>query len=218
MSETGAEPDSEGTTRRLPVIEPDEPDGADAEGPAEASAGRASRFWSGRRVPSALTALVVLGAAGILLYDIAAVRSDRRAMSWRPRLARELATRPLDNTLVITAAAAAAVVGLWLIVLALTPGQRAVLPMRRSAAGVRAGLDRHAAELTLRDRAMEVSGVHTVRVRVGRRRIAARAASHFRDLDEVRADLDTALAEGLVQLGLDRPPRLSVLVQRAQKG
>ncbi|MFI9105022.1 DUF6286 domain-containing protein [Streptomyces fildesensis] len=224
MTGTGTEPEPEGTTRQLPVIgpyEPDEPDGSGgsaAERPAEPPAGRAARFWSERRVPSALTALVVLGAAGILLYDIAAVRTDRAAMSWRPRLARELATRPLDNALVITAAAAAAVIGLWLIVLAVTPGLRDILPMRRSLTGVRAGLDRHAAELTLRDRAMEVSGVHTVRVRVGRRHITARAASHFRDLDEVRADLDAALAEGLVQLGLARPPSLGVHVQRAQKG
>ncbi|MDF9812463.1 DUF6286 domain-containing protein [Streptomyces sp. SPB162] len=221
MTGTGASSEPDGTTRQLPVIgshEPDRPDGPTAERPAEPPAGRASRFWSQRRVPSALTALVVLGAAGILLYDIAAVRTDRAAMSWRPRLARELATRPLDDWLVITAAAVAAAIGLWLIVLAVTPGLRDVLPMRRSTTGVRAGLDRHAAELTLRDRAMEVGGVHTVRVRVGRHRVTARAASHFRDLDEVRADLDTALREGVVQLGLARPPALTISVQRAQKG
>lgn len=221
MTGTGTPSEPEGTTRQLPVVgsyEPDRPDGSGAERPAEPPAGRASRFWSQRRVPSALTALVVLGAAGIVLYDVAAVRADRTAMSWRPRLARELATRPLDNWVVITAAAVAAALGLWLIVLAVTPGLRDVLPMRRSTTGVRAGLDRHAAELTLRDRAMEVAGVHTARVRVGRRRVTARATSHFRDLDEVRADLDTALREGLVQLGLARPPALTLSVQRAQKG
>ncbi|MDJ0344832.1 DUF6286 domain-containing protein [Streptomyces sp. H10-C2] len=184
----------------------------------EPPVGRAGRFWSARRVPAALTAAVVLGAAGMLLYDIAAVRADRSAMSWRRRLARELATRPLDNALVTGAAAAAAVIGLWLIVLALTPGERSVLPMRRSVAGVRAGLDRHAAELMLRDRAMEVSGVHTVRVTVGRRRITARAASHFRDLTEVRTDLGAALGQGMVQLGLAHPPHLTVHVYRAEKG
>ncbi|MEU3462477.1 DUF6286 domain-containing protein [Streptomyces sp. NPDC006733] len=224
MSTTGAESEPGGDTRRLPVVgsyDPDRPDGSSPEPPevpAEPPAGRASRFWSQRRVPSALTALVVLGAAGILLYDIAAVRADRAPMGWRPRLARELATRPLDDWLVVTCAAVAALIGLWLIVLAVTPGLRDILPMRRSTTGVRAGLDRHAAELTLRDRAMEVSGVHTCRVRVGRRRIKARAASHFRDLDEVSADLGTALNEGLVQLGLARPPALTVSVQRAQKG
>ncbi|MCZ4121101.1 DUF6286 domain-containing protein [Streptomyces sp. H39-S7] len=221
MTGTGAQSEPGGTTRQLPVIgssEPDRPEGSATGRPAEPPAGRAPRFWSQRRVPSALTALVVLGATGILLYDIAAVRTDRAAMSWRPRLAHELATRPLDNWVVITGAAVAAAIGLWLIVLALTPGLRDILPMRRSTTGVRAGLDKHAAELTLRDRAMEVAGVHTVRVRVGRRRISARAASHFRDLDEVRADLDTALTEGLVQLGLARSPALTIHVQRAQKG
>src|SRR5262249_14303678 len=111
-----------------------------------------------------------------------------------------------------------AAVGLWLLVLALTPGERAVLPMARTApAGIRAGLDRHAAGLVLRDRAMEVPGIRWVKVHVGRRRITTHAGSHFRDLDDVRLDLDIAREQAVAQLGLARPPRLRVRVQRADK-
>jgi hypothetical protein len=176
------------------------------------------RFRSGRRVPSAITAAVLLALAGLFLYDIASVRADRKAMRWRVRLADELATRHLGDVWIILGASVAAAVGLWLIVLALTPGRRSVLPMaRHGAAGVRAGIDRHAAELVLRDRAMEVSGVRWARVAVGRRRITARATSHFRELEDVRRELTAALGEAVRQLGLARPPHLSVHVQRGEK-
>ncbi|MFJ3764412.1 DUF6286 domain-containing protein [Streptomyces sp. NPDC090082] len=175
---------------------------------------RVRRFWAVRRVPAALLAAVVLGGAGLLLYDVAAVRADRPAMSWRTRLAHALATRPLDDTVVVAGAAVAVALGLWLIVLALTPGLRGILPMRREHTDVRAGLDREAAALTLRDRVMEVSGVRSVRVRVGRAKVAVRAVSHFRALDEVRADVEAVTARGLDELGLAHPLALTVRVAR----
>ncbi|MFG2645429.1 DUF6286 domain-containing protein [Streptomyces sp. NPDC048370] len=174
----------------------------------------ARRFWAVRRIPAALIALLVLGGAGLLLYDVAAVRADRTAMSWRRELADDLATRPLDNAWVLTGAALAVVLGVWLLILAATPGLRSVLPMRRDHTDVRAGLDREAAALALRDRAMEVSGVQSVRVRMGRRKAAVRAVSHFRELDQVRADVESVSRTGIDDLGLARPPRLTVRVGR----
>ncbi|MEU3607356.1 DUF6286 domain-containing protein [Streptomyces sp. NPDC035033] len=178
---------------------------------------RARRFWSVRRIPAALLAAVVLGGAGLLLYDVAAVRADRSAMSWRRELADGLATRPLDDPWVLAGAAVAALLGVWLLVLALTPGLRAVLPMRRTHPDVRAGLDREAAALALRDRAMEVSGVQSVKVRAGRAKVAVRAVSHFRPLDDVRADVESVLTDGIEELGLARPPALTVRVDRPSK-
>ncbi|MEU5220552.1 DUF6286 domain-containing protein [Streptomyces sp. NPDC020807] len=182
-----------------------------------APGGPVRRFWAVRRVPAAIVAAVVLGAAGLLLYDVAAVRAERDAMAWRRELADALATKPLDSTTVVAGAALAVLLGLWLLVLAATPGLRAVLPMRREHADVRAGLDRDAAALVLRDRAMEVSGVRSVRVNVGRSKIAVRAVSHFRDLDEVRTDVENVLAAGVDELGLAHPPALTVRVTRPPK-
>ncbi|MCD9593056.1 DUF6286 domain-containing protein [Streptomyces sp. 8ZJF_21] len=194
---------------------------------------RAKRFWSARRVPAGIVALVVFAVSGLLLYDVAAVRSGRPAMRWREWLADQLAARPLDDPWIMSGAALLAALGVWMVVLALTPGLRGLLPMRSPGAGaekdvedaeagvagvaVRAGIDRASAGLVLRDRAMEVPGVRSARVDVGRRRIRARALAHFRDLDEVRADLDTALHEGIHQLGLARRPALSVRVRRSAK-
>ncbi|QIK09428.1 DUF6286 domain-containing protein [Streptomyces sp. Je 1-4] len=221
MSDEDAEPSG---TRRLPTLDktPGEadaatPPAADAPSPDTADHDRVRRFWSARRVPAALVALVLLAAAGLLLYDVAAVRADRPAMAWRRRLARELATRHLDNPWVLGAAAFAVVLGIWLFVLAVTPGLRQVLPMRPAAPDLRAGLDRAAAALVLRDRAMEVAGVQSVRMTVSRRKAKAHCVSHFRELDEVRADLDTSLGEGLRQLGLAHELRLTVDVRRPKK-
>ncbi|WP_405897123.1 DUF6286 domain-containing protein [Streptomyces sp. NBC_00727] len=185
----------------------------------ERSEGRAGRFWSARRVPAGIVAAVVLGASGLLLYDVAAVRAGHPAMQWRRTLADELATRRLDDVWVLTGASIAAALGLWLLLLALTPGLRDLLPMRRAHTDVRAALDRTAAAMVLRDRAVEVSGVQSVRVRMGRSRVGVRAVAHFRELDDVRADLDTALSTGIRELGLARQPSLSVHVRRpAKKG
>ncbi|WP_330340838.1 DUF6286 domain-containing protein [Streptomyces sp. NBC_00557] len=178
--------------------------------PAEGS----GRFWSPRRVPAAVVAVLLLGGAGLLLYDIVAVRAHRPAMRWRRALARQLAERPLDDAWVLAGAAVAAVLGLWLIVLALTPGLRGLLPMRRPHPQVRAALRRDTAALVLRDRAMDVSGVRSVRVRMRRRKADVRVLAHFRGLDEVGADLNTVLREALQGLGLPRPPTLSVRVAR----
>ncbi|MFI9580524.1 DUF6286 domain-containing protein [Streptomyces sp. NPDC052236] len=181
------------------------------------------RFWSARRIPAALVALLSAAAIGLLLYDVISVRAGRPAMLWRRRLAEELATRPLDDIWMIVGAALAMALGVWLFLLAVTPGLRGLLPMRQptgvSGTGeVRAGLDRRAAALVLRDRAMRVSGVQSARVDVGRRKVKARARAHFRDLDEVRADLNAALGEVVTFLGLARQPTLTVHVQRPKKG
>jgi hypothetical protein len=203
---------SEGTTQRLPVLDRTAED--DVPAPEPAPAPGSGRFWSARRVPAAVVALLLAALAGVLLYDIAAVRADRPPLRVRRELARQLAERPLDDIWVLVGAGVAAALGLWLILLAVTPGLRDVLPMRRPHPDVRAGLHRGAAGLVLRDRAMEVAGVQSVHVRAGRRRADVRAVSHFRDLDDVRTDLDAVLGDAVRGLGLARPPALSVRVRR----
>ncbi|MFG3290371.1 DUF6286 domain-containing protein [Streptomyces sp. NPDC048179] len=184
--------------------------------PAETAppAGREARFWSPRRVPAAVVAVLVLVTAGAFLYDVAAVRAHHPAMHWRRALARQLAERPLDDTWVLAGAGVAVALGLWLLILADTPGLRHLLPMHRTHPDVRAGLRRDAAAMVLRDRAMEISGVRRVRVRLHRSRAHVLAISHFRELDEVRADLDAALNDAIRGLGLAHPPKLTLLVLR----
>ncbi|MFI6149419.1 DUF6286 domain-containing protein [Streptomyces sp. NPDC051109] len=181
---------------------------------------RVARFRSARRIPAALTALAVLGVAGLFLYDLAAVRAHRPGMQWRRELVRQLEGRTPADPEVLIGAAVLALAGAVLLFLSLAPGLRGVLQMRPPDpdAGVRAGLGRKAAAQVLRDRAMEVSGVRSARVAVGRSRVVVRAASHFRELDDVRADLEEVLALGIGELGLAHPPRPRVRVTRAAVG
>ncbi|MEJ8645659.1 DUF6286 domain-containing protein [Streptomyces sp. MS1.HAVA.3] len=175
------------------------------------------RPWSARRIPAALTALLIGAAAGTLLFDIIRVHAGRPASAWRTRLADELATRPLDDTWIQISAAVIGLLGLWLIVLALTPGLRDQLPLRTPDAQTHAVLDRDAAELLLRDAAMRVPGVSAARIRIFRNRVGARADVRFRAPADVKADLLVALREELARLALARPPRLAVRVRPRRK-
>ncbi|MFF4645893.1 DUF6286 domain-containing protein [Streptomyces sp. NPDC001389] len=153
-------------------------------------------------------------AAGAALIDVVAVRAGRPAAAWRRHLSAELGTRPVDDVWMLTGAAGAAAVGLWLIVLALTPGLRRRLPLRSPAPGLRASLDRDGAADLLRDAAIQVPGVATARIRVRRHRIKARADVRFRDLQQVKDDLTAALHEERDRLALIRPPRIVVRVRQ----
>ncbi|MEU3460370.1 DUF6286 domain-containing protein [Streptomyces sp. NPDC006733] len=178
----------------------------------------ARRFWSARRVPAAVAALLLAAATGTLLVDLARVRAGHPAMAWRVDLAHHLATRPLTDGWITTGAAVAAALGLWLTVLAVTPGHRALLPMRRDDPAVRAGIDRSAAAWVLHESALQVSGVRTVSITVHRRRATAHVTSHFRELEAVRTDVGAALAQGLRQLALARPLRLRIRLRTTDKG
>lgn len=184
---------------------------------AAMDAGRAGRFWSARRVPAAVVALIVLVASGFLLYDVVSVRAGQPGAHWRRWLAHKLSTVHLDNTWVLASTAAITAIGLWLLVTAVTPGLRHLLPMRRPCGDIRAGLERSAAALILRDRAMEISGIQSAKLSVGRRRVKAHAVSHFRDLDDVREELHSTLDHELRRLALAHQPKLSVHAKRAKR-
>ncbi|MER5567284.1 DUF6286 domain-containing protein [Streptomyces goshikiensis] len=177
----------------------------------------AGRPWSARRIPAAITALIIGAVAGILLFDVIRVRAGSSAASWRRRLAEELATRPLDDTLVQVGAGVIAALGLWLIILALSPGLRRQLPLQTPGTRMFAVLDRTAAELQLRDAAMHVPGVSAAKVKFFQHRVAAHADVRFRAPADVKADLQAALEEQLDRLALARPPRLDVRVRPRRK-
>ncbi|MFE4370377.1 DUF6286 domain-containing protein [Streptomyces sp. NPDC056835] len=177
------------------------------------------RPWGARGFPAAAAVSLILLAAGALLFEAVWVRTGHPATAWWTRLADELATRPVDDVWILTGAVVAAALGLWLIVLALTPGLRRQLPLRVPSdrhGRMRAVLDRKSAGLLLRDAAMRVPGVSAARVRVRRRKITVRADIRFRDTADVKDELtDTIRREEREQLALARPPRSTVRVRRS---
>ncbi|MFJ4851512.1 MULTISPECIES: DUF6286 domain-containing protein [unclassified Streptomyces] len=173
---------------------------------------KAPRLWSDRRIPATLIALVTLCVSGALLYDVIAVRAGHRAWAWRTHLAQEMATRPVDDLWMLVGSSLAVVLGLWLLILAATPGRRRLLPLRAPAdcADTQAWLDRRGAELLLRDAAMRVPGVGSARATVGRRRLTVHAYVSFRDPGTVRDDLTRTLHDQCRLLALAHTPRLTV--------
>lgn len=175
------------------------------------------RPWGARRVTAAVAAVVLLLGAGLLLFETVWVRTGHGVTAWWSSLTGEFATRPVDDGWILTGAAVAAALGLWLIVLSLTPGLRRRLPLRvrdDDHGRTRAQLDRKGAALLLRDAAMRVPGVSAARVRVGRRRLKVRAVVTFRDPAEVKDELtETVRREEHDRLALARPPRPKVRVR-----
>ncbi|REE58871.1 hypothetical protein BX257_1340 [Streptomyces sp. 3212.3] len=173
------------------------------------------RFWPARRIRAGSAALLSAAAIGLFLYDVVSVRADRPAMHWRRRLAEEVATRPLDDAWMIVGAAVATARPVAFL-LAVTPG-----------------LCRHAAYAAARPygprRARPPRGrpgsapshagacpVGTGRCRPPNAQSPGRGT--FRDLEEVRAELDTTLGEAVTSLRLAQQPQLTVRVRRPKKG
>lgn len=175
------------------------------------------RLWSPRRIPATLTALVVLFCAATLLFDVVRVRAGHEAAAWRKGLFDELASRPLDDVWMLAGAALAASLGVALIMLALCPGMRHLLPLQIPAncGPARAAVDRGGAAQILRDAAMRVPGVSRAKVRVRRRRVTVRAEVRFRDPNQVRGELSTVLRDELRdRITLAHTPRLNIRTQR----
>ncbi|GAB2935599.1 DUF6286 domain-containing Asp23/Gls24 family envelope stress response protein [Streptomyces sundarbansensis] len=169
------------------------------------------RWWSARPVPVVLSALLGAAAAGLLTADMASVHLFGRApAAWRTDLVDRLSgTSPAAGT--VTVAAAAMVVGgLWLLLLACTPGLRGRHVVAGFGAGRSIALDRAAIASVVRDRVLDTDGVDSVRVRVGRRRIRVRAALAFGDRTAAREQALTAAREAVADCRLNRPPRIGL--------
>ncbi|MGW5398163.1 DUF6286 domain-containing Asp23/Gls24 family envelope stress response protein [Streptomyces sp. NPDC003952] len=187
-------------------------------GANSATANRAARvpyrWWTSRRIPAALTAVLVVAGSGLLVYDIVAVGQGHLSRWPQGPLVHQLTDRPLGSAWLMFAAVLCASLGLWLVVLALTPGRRRLLPLRlQDQDQVRAALDRAGAAVGMRDAALSVPGVTSARVRLGRR-VSVRAVCSFGDPQQTDTDLNQALNRALDGLCLAHPPALTLHIRR----
>lgn len=174
---------------------------------------RAHRPWAQRRLPVAVLALLGAAVCGLLLYDVVSVHAAGDAPArWRVDMMEWLSTHGPDSgtAMGVLAAAGVFLLGVWLLVLAVTPGRRRVLPMRPPLPGVRAVLDRRAVAALLRDAVTDVPGIGGVRVRVGRRTARVRAGLEFGGLEGARRAVTEAADAATAELGLAGPLRLRV--------
>ncbi|MBV2151350.1 DUF6286 domain-containing protein [Kitasatospora sp. SUK 42] len=176
-----------------------EPQEASAERPEKARRLRASRAGA-----AALVSTAVLVGAGALLYDVIAVRAGQPARRWRAQIADELATRHLDDLGVLVGAGVAALLGGWLLWLAVAPGLRRWLVLRPYG-GTSAAVDRAGIGHLLADRAAGLTGIDHLRIRVGRRRVRVTVSGPADP-----ASVQRQLREELARVGVARPLRLDV--------
>ncbi|MFD8473814.1 DUF6286 domain-containing protein [Streptomyces globisporus] len=169
------------------------------------------RWWSARPTPVVVAALLGAAAAGLLTADMASVRLFGNApAAWRTGLVDRLAaTSPAAGSVTVTAAAMA-VAGLWLLLLACTPGLRKRYVVAGFGAGRSIALDRAAVASVVRDRVLDTDGVDSVRVRVGRRRVRVRADLAFGDRAAAREQAGAAARAALADCRLNRPLRVGL--------
>ncbi|MGW2224236.1 DUF6286 domain-containing protein [Streptomyces formicae] len=198
-------------------------DGAEAEGRAQGAATEAGpaptrtarRPWSQRRLPMGLFALTAAAASGVLLYEVVSVHvAGRPAARWRVELVDWLSRHgPGVTATDLAAAAGVFALGVWLLILAVTPGKRRRVPLAAPGPGVHATLERAAAAALLRDAVSDVPGITRVRVRMGRRGARVRARLGFGDRDAARDAVRRAALAAADGFGLARPLKLRVRVR-----
>ncbi|MYW05667.1 DUF6286 domain-containing protein [Streptomyces sp. SID3343] len=170
------------------------------------------RAWSPRGLPSGLVALIAAGVAGTALFIGIMAKVDR-APRWSRDLLERAETHEWRDSAVIATGLIAAVVGLWLVVLALTPGRRTLLRLRSPGDRMTVYMTRRTAASFLRHTALASSGVLDARVRMGRRKAVLRVDYHFRDPDELHDELTERLEERARALTLARVPRVDLRLQ-----
>ncbi|MEU5244582.1 DUF6286 domain-containing Asp23/Gls24 family envelope stress response protein [Streptomyces asoensis] len=185
--------------------------------PPSAGAGPGTRTprrrWSGRRVPvTLLTAAAAVG-TGALALDLVRVHTAHQApAAWRTGAVHWLSGHGPGDPAVVAGGALLALAGVWMAVLALTPGRRRRSTLLTPAPRVEAAMDRSAVEALLRDAVGDVEGVTAVRVRASRRRAVVRAPLAFGDRAAAHAAVTAAARDALAACRLRRTPRLRILV------
>ncbi|MCX4557591.1 DUF6286 domain-containing Asp23/Gls24 family envelope stress response protein [Streptomyces umbrinus] len=171
------------------------------------------RWWSQRRVPVAvLTSVAALG-CGALALDVVQVHTAHLpAAAWRTSAVHWLTGHGPGDPAVLVAGGLTALVGIWMVVLALTPGRRHQSTVRTSAYHVDAAVDRSAVQVLVRDAVGDVEGIGAVRVRVRRRRVTVRAGLAFGDRAGAHAAATAAARAAVTACHLRRAPRLRVVV------
>ncbi|MEU2717690.1 DUF6286 domain-containing protein [Streptomyces sp. NPDC007205] len=173
------------------------------------------RIWSERCLPATLAAILGAAVCGAALYEVVSVHvaGDAPLSLWS-RLLSWLSTHgPGDSTLAL--GAVTLLLGLELILLALTPGRRRSLTMRTPDRHMRAALNRATAESLVRHAVADVSGISHARVRVRGHRARVRATVGFGDRDTAHEAVTTAAHEALATCGLKHTPRLRVSLRTA---
>jgi hypothetical protein len=175
---------------------------------------QAARAFRPRRVVPAVLVSVLLAAAAIvtLIRAVAATAGSpvrvpalERAMGW-------VAANWADPATLV-ASALACLVGLWLLMLGLTPGRPRLIPLASPDPDSTVGITRGAVRRRLAAVADQMDGVSRARVRLGRRRLDVTVSTPLREPGDLRERVAVTLGHHLEELAPLRPPQVRVAVR-----
>lgn len=171
------------------------------------------RLWSQRRAPVALVTWAAAVGCGALVLDLVRVHfADRTPAVWRTWAVHWLSGHGPGDPAVVAAGGLTALAGLWLVVLALTPGHRRQYTVCGPVPRIDTVIGRSTLAVLIRDGVTGVDGVAGVRTRVRGRRISVLATLAFGDRAAAHAAVSAAARDALAACRLRRDLRLRVTV------
>ncbi|MER5737660.1 DUF6286 domain-containing protein [Streptomyces sp. NPDC002262] len=196
--------------RKLDPLVP-EPRPGTAERASPAPAGRP---WSSRRAAATGAASAVAVLSALTLWTVLHEHLPGiAAPPWGP--ARSWTTVPGGRSLLRPAAWAAAAAGGWLILLALTPGHRRLLPLRCPGPARAVVSRRHAARL-VRAAVTEVPGLRVHAVRLTSREVTVRAEAAHGARRDLRDTATETVERALRSMALGRAPEVRLVLRPAR--
>jgi hypothetical protein len=168
---------------------------------------------SRRRLPAALTALVVFAAC--VLTAVIALRAalgDVPADAYRD-IASTLRATAWGTAVPTLVGAVAAILGVALLAAAALPGSSPVVPLRDGGDGVRCWIRRRGYRADLRDAARGVDGVSKARVRAGTDDVLASVRTRRSAVGGLGAAVRAAVEGRLGHLGIATEPAVRVRVR-----
>ncbi|SNX66590.1 hypothetical protein SAMN06272735_8481 [Streptomyces sp. TLI_55] len=169
------------------------------------------RLSSRRRVPAAVLSAVATAVCGVLALDLVLVHAAHHSTAlWRSETVRRLSQHGPGDRSVTVASGLTVLLGLWMIVLAVTPGLLRRRTVHSPAPRVAAAVDRPVIESLARDAVGGVPDAGTVHVSGRRRRLSVRASLLFGERSSANAAVTAAVDSTPASCGPRRPHRLRV--------
>ncbi|MFF2776050.1 DUF6286 domain-containing protein [Streptomyces sp. NPDC058052] len=180
--------------------------------PAPAGVGRP---WSRRRLATACLALASTVLCGLLVWTALSSYVPGTAAPVWPRV--ESLVRGAGSSAVVRhgAVPVAAWAGGWLVLLAVTPGDRRALALG-GASPARARTTRKNAARLVRGSLVDVPGLRVRSVRFTPRRVTVRGVSAFGSPEDVRSTALGAVAAAVASLPLRRTPAVRLVLREAR--
>jgi hypothetical protein len=177
-----------------------------------------SREYRPRRTVPAVIVALVLAAASIVIAIEAITRLFNQPLGLLPvealgDLGRET---QWNDPLTVTVAIVAVLLGVVLLVLALTPGRVRARPLRSVRPGVAVAVAPGDLERLAAQAAETVAGVDHASARAGNGRVSVRADSPLHDPGNLDEQVQQAVSERLDQLGLLDEPQVRVSVRHRE--